>query len=62
MEELWISIGLSVLFSVVKNPAKVLKIRFALVKLRDALNSLPLGEKGSPAPDELHAAVAKGGF
>lgn len=42
MEDLFISMALSVLLNVIKNPAKVRKLKSALRKLRDNLNALNL--------------------
>jgi hypothetical protein len=42
MEDVWINFGLSLLFTLVKNPKSVAKYKAALRKLRDALIGLPL--------------------
>lgn len=42
MEDLILDLALAALFSAIKNPQKVAKLKAALRKLRDALNKLPL--------------------
>lgn len=48
MEDFWINMGLSVLFTVIKNPAKVKTLNSALFKLRTALDALPLTDPKAP--------------
>jgi hypothetical protein len=42
MEDFWINMGLSVLFTVIKDKKKVKKLNDALFKLRTSLDALPL--------------------
>jgi hypothetical protein len=39
MEELYINMGISLLLSTIKNPAKAAKFKAALLKVRNAINA-----------------------
>ena len=44
MEEMIINLALSIIFSTIKNPAKKEAMKRALLKMRNAINSLYPGE------------------